>query len=373
MHQNDTLKEFILARTPSFTAPMGKDYAQVIAGLIINAEKRTQFRVSSMTHPQTIPTKDLMRPFSKGISDLSASLDASAIATSRSSFEALRKRGIDLVSPDMLYENSPKRMIRNTLESNSAVMEFAADMKKSISKDAFMMAKRSTFSDSERWLSTIKYKFGDRDIVIGANDPDGPLCYMHPSHSWYFHGIGWGATSSDSQKRLTSILNIIKTDPCFPRDITDEGITRLLFSQEVASDYRNATLILGALGCSAETLAEVAALFNTDSTRAILLQYIAGAFSLSSPCLQQIDRSRENISKFVIDYSQTKASAAAFPAMVAFWNLCCYSGKGFKSLVYETTPESEKTISKFSSQEIIPYCPVLEASRRYAEDRAIRK
>jgi len=370
---NPEFEEFIQTRSGSYTAPSSRDYARLIAGLILKSESRSDFTVSSGISPLTIPPSDLMRPFRKGIVDLSASLDSSGITVSEASFHALSKKGISLVSPEMLYKNSPMRAIKNVLETNASVMQFAADKRKTIGQDAFMGSKSATLSKPEKWLRTFKFQFGNSDVSYAAEDPNGPLCYMHPYHRWFFDAVGWGSTSSDAQKKITTIINLVKTDPLFPRDITDEGVMRLLFSTEVAEDPRNAVLILGALGCTQETLAEVGAEFSESTTNAILLQYIAGAFNINSPCMMQLDRSRENLLRFVSDRSGNRTSRAIFPAVICIWSLMCYDGGSLKSLDYVGSQESDAFVNHTSIDMAIPFTPVFESSRMYAEHRSNKR
>jgi len=373
MCQNRDWEEYILERTKSFNPPRPKDYAEILAKMIMASGKRNDFTVVSKTSPTNIPLADCKKPFHQGVVELSESLDKEGLRNSDECFSKLAAKGISIVNPKLLYKNMPTRMITNVLESNSAVMEFAAEKTKTISADAFVMAKQKSFSESEVWIRSFRFVFGEYPATTKPDDADGPMCYLHPDHSSFFHQVGWGCTTADAERKLTSILNTIKSDPLFPRDVTDEGIMRLLFSPEIAEDPSIAPLVIGSLGASQDTMAELQATFSDASTVGILMQYLAGAFSLTSPCLMQIDRSRDNLSRWVIDLAGNKVSRAAFPAATCYWLLCCYSGGRLDTMVYEPTAASSAFMNKVSTFDLIPYVPVLESSRMYAENRWTRK
>jgi len=373
MKQNPDLDEFIMGRSVSFSPPKPKDYAEVIAKLIMSSGKRNDFVVTSRTTPSTIPASDCKKPFHKGVIELSESLDKQGLMNSENCYNTLLSRGIKDVHPNMMYKNMPTRMVQNVLTTNSAVMEFAAEKSKTISADAFIASKRAKLSDSEAWVRTFTFRFAEYPGVTRVDDNDGPMCYMHPSHVSFFHQVGWGCTNSDAEKKLTSILNTIKSDPLFPRDITDEGLMRLLLSPSVVEDPSIAPLLIGSLGASQDTMAELQSTFSDTATVGILMQYLAGAFSLSSPCLMQIDRSKDNLGSWVRDQTENRVSRSAFPAMVCFWLFTCYSGGRLDTMVYEPTDDSSKYINRMTLTELIPFTPVMEASRMYAESRGARK
>jgi len=368
LHRDPEILSYVLSRASSLKARANKDYAKIIAGLIMSAATRSDFKVASNTSPQTIPTSDLLRPFSKGVSDMSASLDVGAIRRSESAYDYLRSRRITLVPPKMLYKNSPSRQIENVISSNANVMEFSYNKAKFISMDSFVGAKTPTFSDNERWINSMTIVMSHADPV--EVDSEGPLCYLHPKTLTNLSAIGWGCTSKDTQRGIASIVNAIKTDPLFPRDITDEGIMRLLFSTEISEDPNVLPNMLLSIGCTEDTVARVVAMFSDTAVNTVLLQYMSGSFSLNTPMYQMIDRSQNSLKRYITDVSQTKETKTALPMVFAFWNFMTHARGAPVRIHYESTPESVKMTTRIEPLNIIPFTPVLEADRLRSEDRA---
>jgi len=368
LNQDAEVLSYVMERASSLKARANKDYAKVIAGLIMSSATRSDFKVVSNTSPQTIPTADLMRPFSKGVTELSASLDVGAIKRSEQAFAFLRSRNINLVPPKMLYKNSPSRQIENVISSNANVMEFSYDKAKFISLDSFVDAKTPTFSDNERWINAMTIVMSDRDEV--EYDKEGPLSFLHPITLRNLSSVGWGSTSKDTQRGIATIVNAIKTDPLFPRDITDEGIMRLLFSPEIAEDPNVLPNMLLSIGCTEDTVARVTAMFSDTAVNAILLQYMSGSFSLNTPMYQMIDRSSSGLKRYVTDVSGNRESKIALPVMFAFWNFMTHARGRPVHIHYEATPSSGMLTTKVQPLNVIPFTPVLEAERMKAESRA---
>jgi len=368
LHRDPEVLEYVMKRASSLKARANKDYAKIIAGLIMSAATRSDFKVASNTSPQTIPTADLMRPFSKGVSEMSSSLDVGAIRRSESAFDFLRSRRIQLVPPKMLYKNSPSRQIENVIASNANVMEFSYNKAKFISTDSFVGAKTPTFSDNERWVNAMTVVMTHADVV--DYDSEGPLCYLHPASLKKLAAVGWGSTSKDTQRGIASIVNAIKTDPLFPRDITDEGIMRLLFSTEIAEDPNVLPNTLLAIGCTEDTVARVVAMFSDTAVNTVLLQYMSGSFSLNTPMYQMIDRSQNGLRRYITDVSSTKETKTALPVMFAFWNFMTHARGAPVHIHYEATSDSSKLTTRIEPINIIPFTPVLEAERMRAETRA---
>jgi len=221
------LYNYVFDRSSSIKLNKSKDYADIISGLVISSDRRSDFKVSANIRPKNIPSSDLVRPFSKGISEMSNSLDVSAIKRSTESMENLRKKGCKLISPTMQYMNLPKRSMANVIKSNADVMEFAFEKTKTIGIDSFKMNKGSGMGSSEVWLNTFNRTIediGDKEVTL-----EGPVCFLHPRIYNIMNKFGWGTTSTICTRAITSILNVIKSDPLFPRDVTDEGLMRILF------------------------------------------------------------------------------------------------------------------------------------------------
>jgi len=368
LSKDQEVMEYVSIRASSLKARQNKDYAKIIAGLIMSSATRSDFKVTSNTSPQTIPVSDLMKPFGKGVSEMSNSLDVGALHRSEHSYEYLRSRGSKLVPPKMLYKNSPSRMIENVISSNANVMEFAYSKSKFISLDSFVGVKVPPLSDPEKWLTSMTTVLQDCDDSVA--DPEGPLCFLHPDTLHNLRHIGWGSTSRDTQRGIASVINAIKTDPLFPRDITDEGIMRLIFSPEIAEDPNVLPNVLIALGCTEDTVARVVAMFSDTAINTVLLQYIAGSFTLNTPVYQLLDRSQASLKKYIMDVSNTKESKVALPAMFSFWNFMCHARGSAVKLYYEVTPNSTKVSTQVEPLNVIPFTPILEADRMRSETRA---
>jgi len=368
LHRDQEVLAYVNARAGSLRARANKDYAKIIAGLIMGAATRSDFKVASNTSPQTIPMSDLLRPFSKGVAEMSSSLDVSAISRSEVAYGYLRSRGSKLVPAKMLYKNSPARQIENVISSNANVMEFSYNKAKFISTDSFVGGKALTFSDSERWINSMIMSISDAEPV--APDYEGPLCFVHPKLIGNLSAVGWGSTSRDTQKGIASVVNAIKTDPLFPRDITDEGIMRLLFSPEVSEDPNVLPNVLLSLGCTEDTVSRVVSMFGDTAVNTILLQYMSGSFSLNTPMFQMLDRSQASIRRYIVDVAESKESKTALPAIFAFWNFMTHARGRPVAIKYETTPESAKLTTQVEPLNIIPFTPILEAERMRSENRA---
>jgi len=311
---------------------------------------------------------DLSTPFRKGLSMLSSALDVGALSRSESSYNYLKSRGSKLVTEKMLYKMSPQRAIENVISSNSSVMEFSFSKSKTISADSFVGSKQADFSEAEKWLNAFTVVL--QDSPERPIDIEGPLCFLHPKELPQVGRIGWGSTSRDTQKAIASIVNTIKTDPLFPRDITDEGIMRLLFSPEVAYDTNVLPSALLAIGCTEDTVAKEVSTFGDSAMNTVLLQYVSGSFSLNTPMYQMLDRSSSNVRSFVYDVSQSKESKTATPAMFAYWNFMTRASGRNLRLLFEVTSLSSQLSQKVEPMTVIPFAPILEAERMRAEDRA---
>jgi len=368
MTKDPEVAEYVHARASSLKARANKDYAKIIAGLIMSAATRSDFKVQANTSPQTIPVKDLLKPYSKGVSELSESLSRGAIMRSEAAHEYLQSRGVKLVPPKMLYKNSPIRQIENVISSNANVMEFSYNKSKFISTDSFVGAKPPQLSDPEKWISSMTVVLTDSPSV--ETDYEGPLCFLHPKIMPMVSQVGWGSTSKDTQRGIASIINDIKTDPLFPRDITDEGIMRLLFSPEIAEDSNCLPNVLLAIGCSEDTVARVVAMFGDTSVNTVLLQYISGSFTLNTPMYQLLDRSQSSMRRYIHDVSMNKESKTAAPAMFAYWNFVTHALGRPVVVHYEVSAQSTSMSTRIEPINVIPFTPILEADRMRAENRA---
>lgn len=268
----------------------------------------------------------------------------------------------------MLYANSPRRQIENVIASNASFMEFSYEKSKFISLMSFKGSKVPPLSEPERWIQmmTTVITRGETRAV----DPDGPLCFLHPAAQWGAYQIGWGSTSRDTQRGIASIINTIKSDPLFPRDITDEGIMRILFSPEIAEDVNVLPNALMAIGCTEDTVARVLSMFSDPAVNAVLLQYISGSFSLNTPMYQMLNRSNANTRRMIKDWSMNKESKTATPAMFAYSNFLTWAFGYAVHVQYTTTAESAKLVTQVEPTNLIPYVPVLEKERMRAETRA---
>jgi len=368
LSRDQEILAYVNARAGSLKARANRDYAKLIAGLVMSAATRNDFKVTSNTSPQTIPMADLLKPFSKGVAEMSNSLDVGAISRSESAYAYLTSRGSRLVPSKMLYKNSPARQIENVISSNANVMEFSYNKAKFISLDSFVGGKLPTFSDSERWINSMTIVVQDAEPV--SYDMEGPLAFMHHKLIPMLSSVGWGSTSRDTQKGIASVVNAIKTDPLFPRDITDEGIMRLLFSPEIAEDPNVLPNVLLSIGCTEDTVARVVSMFGDTSVNTVLLQYMSGSFSLNSPMYQMLDRSQTSLRRYVTDVSSNKESKTALPSMFAFWNFMTHARSRPVRILYESTNESAKLTTRVEPLNVIPFTPILEAERMRAENRA---
>jgi hypothetical protein len=367
LKDDQVLSDYIQERNSSIKIDRVKDYTEIIAGLIISSDKRSDFKVTANLRPKNIDPKDLIKPFSKGISEMSSSLDISAIVRSRASMSKLESIGCKLISPKMKYENMPKRSMENVIRSNADVMEFAFDKSKTIGVDSFRDRKSGTISTSEKWLNSFTRVITDR--LADEVHTDGPVCFLHPRVYNIMSQFGWGTTSSLCTRALTSMLNVIKSDPLFPRDITDDGLMRILFSTDVQNDPNIISDLLFAIGCSEDTVAEVVTMFNDSSMNTILLQYIAGSYSLNTPMFLLIDRSQSNMSRFVNMVSTDKVTKAAYAAMTSYWCMCSFKNGRPIHLSYEIGDNSIILMKGIAPLTIIPFVPILEADRLRNEDR----
>jgi len=368
MTKDETILNYVRERSSSLKARASRDYTKIISGLIMNASTRSDFKVTANIRPQTIPVSDLMKPFSKGVSELSSGLDVGAINRSEAAYSYLQSKGIKLVPSKMLYKNSPARQIENVIASNSSVMEFSYNKSKTISSDSFVGAKMPSFSDTEIWLSSMTHVVSEAPIV--SCDPEGPLCFLHPKSMSNMSHMGWGSTSSETQKNIASIVNMIKTDPLFPRDITDEGIMRLLFSPEISENANVLPAVLLSIGCTEDTVARIVATFSDTSVNTILLQYISGTFTLNTPMFQPLNRSNKSVSRYITDVSQSRTTRTALPAFVSYWNFLTYAKGSPVHIHYEQTERSIQLSTKVEPLTVIPFTPILEAERMRSETRA---
>jgi len=362
------LYNYVFDRSSSIKLNKSKDYADIISGLVISSDRRSDFKVSANIRPKNIPSSDLVRPFSKGISEMSNSLDVSAIKRSTESMENLRKKGCKLISPTMQYMNLPKRSMANVIKSNADVMEFAFEKTKTIGIDSFKMNKGSGMGSSEVWLNTFNRTIediGDKEVTL-----EGPVCFLHPRIYNIMNKFGWGTTSTICTRAITSILNVIKSDPLFPRDVTDEGLMRILFSTDVQNDQSIIPDLLFAIGCSEDTVAEVVSLFSDSTMNSVLLQYISGSYSLNTPMFILMDRSVSNVGKYVIPVTTDKVSKAAYSAMTSYWCMCSFRADRILRLRYELGTDSITAMNGIAPLTVIPFIPILEADRLRNEDRA---
>jgi len=368
INRDPEIMNYILERASSLKSRQTKDYTSIIAGLIMNSGSRSDFKITSNTSPLHIPLSDLSKPFGKGVSEMSASLDVSAIRRSQDAFAYLTAKNVRLVSAEMTYPNAPKRFIKNVISSNSSVMAFSHDKSKTISPDSFVGAKVPQMSDTEKWLCSFNITI--EPSTGNLADMEGPLCFLHPTLIPIVSHAGFGATSRDTQRGIASLLNTIKTDPLFPRDITDEGIMRLLFSQEILEDPNTLPAVLMAVGCTEDTVAKVVSMFSDTAVNAVLLQYISGTFTLNTPMFQMLNRSQKNVSRYITDLSDSKQSKTAKPALYAYWNFLTHAYKRPVKITYENTVTSIKLSTKIEPLNIIPFTPILEAERMRSEHRA---
>jgi len=368
LKQCPEMMKYIGDRCAYFNAPNNRDVANDLANLMVSADKRTgDFTVTSSLKLGSINPADLKKPFSKGVSELSSSLNGDAISLSSYSIEKLRASGYGGIVPsDLFYTNSPKRVIKNILSNNGSLMEFASEMNRSISADVFTKSKRPSLSKEATWVLTHNVEFSE-PVEPPEADMDGPLAFLHPSFVRFYQGIGWGSTTASAQKHITSMLTLIKADNIFPRDITDETIMRMLFQPDVVNNPSLAVDVLSAMGCSQDTLSKVATMFGSAQTNSILLSYVSSSFTLNSPMLTLIDRSKENLVKSVIDVFNTKSSKAVYPAMVLTWLWFSWKDGVYHTMRYVPTPESEKLVTVITPMLAIPSTPMLDHNRIFTE------
>jgi len=365
MKRCPAFNDFIMAHSPSYRPPGGRDYPSIVASLILSADKRSDCKVKSGLRMVSLPPDSLTKPYARGVADIAASLDSRALEASMVSADKLKSTGRFKLGSDLLYQNTPKRSLTSMLRSNAGVIELTAKKREAIHQDSFIGAKKPTFSDEDRWIQSFIIR-EDGEVPV-ASDPNGPMCAIHPSMANTVVAMGWGCATPDAHRIITSILTRIKADPVTPRDITEETLSRLLLSPEVASDPSLPVEILSAIGCSEDTKAYVGAFFTDESTSAILLSHMSGSFTLNAPLWTMVDRSRANLNRFVEQVSSTKASSAAYPAMVAYMTTLYFKYERPIHISYSSTKEAEDALSKVRTYATVPFVPILEMDRRRGE------
>jgi len=369
MGVNPDLSKYIYDRCAYFKPPGGKDYAKVVADLIMAADRRNDFVVQSKLRSTTILSKDLAKPFSSGVSDASAALDVSAIKRSRTSYERLRSKGIDIVVPDQLYDQSPRMMIKYVLMANKDVMEFAADMVRDITPDTFKEAKRPSLGQTASFLQSFTVELTPSEPCV--YEEDGPLCYMHPKMAERMSRMPWGCSSKQSVAAVSRILNLLKTDPILPKFWTDEALCRMIFNQTVMESQETLSDVLFSIGCTSDTVAEILMQFTSSSARDAMLQFVSGAFSLNSSIFQMFDRSKSACLHLIKDVAGRKESRAVFPAMYIIMAYYRVAGMMDVGVTYDMGVHTEKQARGTDISNVIPYVPLLE-SNRFKEEQQSR-
>jgi hypothetical protein len=364
---NTILAEYIRERCAFFKPPGGKDYAKVVADLIMSGDKRQDFTVQSKLRSTTIISADLAKPFSSGVRDASASLDVSAIKRSRTAYERLKSKGINLVNSQQLYEYSPKQMIKGVLQANKDVMEFAASMRRNINPDTFNDVKRPSLDQTATFLQSFTINL----VPMGKleYDENGPLCYLHPTMARKISMLPWGCSSKQAVTSVSRILNLLKTDPILPRYWTEEALSRLIFNQSTMEDPNVLSDVLFSIGCSADTVADVITSFSTDSARDAMLQFVSGSFTLNSPIFQMLDRSKTACLPYIKDVAGRKESRVVFPAMYIILAYFRVGGDMDVGIEYDMGIHSESMSRGSDMSSLIPYVPLLESNRLKTEQQ----
>jgi len=240
----------------------------------------------------TFPSDALLKPFAKGVSELSSYSSKEVLNRSRKAYDSLKSKGVRF-SIELLYENAPKRIVKQVIESNSAVLEASSKGSATIDVNAFVGTKKPSLSDSLLWLQTFNVTFEDDLETVSSHV--GPMGFYHPDTKNIMRTIGWGCTDPKIFRSTTSIISRIKSDPYFPRDITDDALTNMLFSTASMEDSDVASNIVASLGCTETTQAQVKVFFGTYSTmNGVVLSSLSGAFTLNTPILSYLDKLPEN-------------------------------------------------------------------------------
>jgi len=371
MKMNKAVHDHIMARCHCLQPPSAVDGARDIANKIMASTEtsRKDFIVTSRMTASNIPTKDLSRPFSAGISDASASLDVSVLHNSMDAFKRLRSRGVRVLSVEDTYSNSPRMMVRSVLSDNKDVMEFAAESRKDISAVTFIDKPAPKLDDASKWIMSFNIVLHPIDCT--PMHKDGPLCRLHPDLFSTVSRMPWGCSSREAQSNISKILNILKLDPILPRHWTDEGLSRVIFCPEVFDDINILRDILAAIGVSSDTIIDIETMFNDRSALDAMLQFVSGAFSLNSPLFYGLDRSKASLMRYIDDIGNTRISRQAYPAMYLIWSYFFIGGRQDVKLIFEQSADSESILMKTGgSINTLPYVPLLEHNRMYDEQRA---
>jgi len=368
MKMNPDFGSYVMDRCGGLKPPNSKDYARIIADMLMGADKRHDFTVQSKLKTTQIPHADLARPFAAGVRDMSESLDASAVRRSFESFDILKRKGIKVLAKEQLYPESARMAVRGVLESNKNVMEFAADMRRDINADTFTEVKPPKFDDASRWIQSFNIYLTHCELP--PMDKNGPLRYLHPNIRGRVGKMPWGCSSREAQTNTSKVINMLKMDSLLPRYWTDEALARVIFNSFVFDDVNNLPHILFSIGVSPETVAEVMMIFNEQSSRDAMLQFVSGAFTLNSPLFQGLDRSKASCVPHIMDVSGTRTSKQAFSLMYLIWAYFVIGGGMDVNLTYEQSPDSDSILEKsVSISTALPYVPLLEGHRMADEQR----
>jgi hypothetical protein len=356
----------VTAASVGYKPPATTDVARSIADRFMAADKRHDFTIISKLKRVQLPSKALAQPFALGIADVSASLDPDAIQRSKASARELKNKRYQ-IHADLSYFNSPKRVVHDVIRTNPKVMQTAAQYRVAISEDEFKSRKPPEWSDAAKWVWTANIVI--EDPIPFEPDHDGPLRFMHGWLGPLMTAMGWGCANPDLLRRVSSLINMIKRDPLFPRDITDDRLVAMLFNVDVVEDPSLIPHILYYIGCTPDTVAKVIAAFSGAAMNAVLLQSIAGEYSLKSPLTSWLDLSVANVSKFVHDRANTRSSRAMMPPMTSLWMCMCFATGRLCQLSYHTTLESDNMVSRVQPSLLIPYTPIFESDHKYIENR----
>jgi len=332
--------------------------------MIVAHQGRTDFTIINKLRGIKLPRDSLLKPFSSGVSNLSSYLNSEVIDRSRSAFNRLKIATVPFTANN-LYENAPKRTVKQVIESNSALLELASKASAYIDEDAFASAKRPSLGDSLQWVQSYATEFKPGTPTTYN---DGPMAYYHPSVRDMMRACGWGCSDPIAYKSVAALLNMIKADYYMPKDITDEFLTSLLFSPSIASYPDRAADAVMALGCTTSTAARVVAFFNSDVLKSSALMTAAtSSFSLNTPMLAYIDKSYANLSRHVNGYALTKASKAGLPAMFMVWFAEYLRTGTYKVLDYTGTKDTETKILGVDVFSILQYELLFDDRRKFNE------